>query len=232
MRFRLRYVALLLVLAPAVARAQAPADSAAAPADSAARAIPAPDSLARAAADSVAAMRAAQADRARRMRASWLTDRLPLEPGDLLTVIVDEQTAARERVSTIASAKRSQKADLNAGVSADARIGPWKSFGTGLASDTRDVGEAGRTGGLTAVLTVRVLEVAPNGVAKISGTKKVTVDGRTQSVTLTGYVRSEDVDMRQQVPSDAIADAVIDYRGKKIGPRSGILGNILSILWP
>lgn len=211
--------------------AQAPADSVGAATDSVGSAV-APDSATRAAVDSVAAARAAEFVRVRRMRASWLTDRLPLEPGDLLTVIVDEQTAARERVSTIASAKRSQKADLNAGVSADARLGPWKSFGTGLANDTRDVGEAGRMGGLTAVLTVRVLEVSANGVAKVSGTKKVTVDGRTQAVTLTGYVRSEDVDMRHRVPSDAIADAVIDYRGKKIGPRAGILGNILSILWP
>ena len=174
-----------------------------------------------AAPDSVALARAAAARRALYARASWLTDRLPLEPGDLITVIVDERTAAREQVSTVASAKRSQKADLNAGISADARIGPWKSFGTGLNSDTRDVGEAGRSGGLTAVLTVRVLEVSANGVAKVTGSKKVTVDGRTQ-----------DVDLRHQVASDAIADAVIDYRGKKIGPRTGILGNILSILWP
>ncbi len=166
------------------------------------------------------------------LRASWLTDRLPLEAGDLLTVIVDEETVAKERVSTVASAKRGQSADLNGGLSADARIGPWKAFGTSLDNDSRDVGEAGRSGGLTAVLTVRVIEVAPNGVAKISGTKKVVVDGRPQEVSLTGWVRSEDVDIRHQVSSGAIADAVIDYRGKKIGPRSGILGNILNILWP
>lgn len=212
-------VAVVLALpAPVPSAAQAPADSARA------------DSLAAAArADSAAAARVL---RVRRLRASWLTDRLPLEPGDLLTVIVDERTAARERVSTIASAKRGQKANLNAGVATDARIGPWKSFSTGLDNDSRDVGEAGRSGGLTAVLTVRVVEVTASGVARVEGGKKVTVDGRTQEVRLTGWVRSEDVDVHHQVPSDAIADAVIDYRGKKIGPRAGILGNILSILWP
>ncbi len=215
-------LALLLAAAPAgTARAQAPADSVAA-------AIARADSLAAAArADSAAAWR-----RARSLRASWLTDRLPLEVGDLLTVIVDEETVAKERVSTVATAQRGQSAELNGGISTDARVGPWKAFGSTLDNDSRDVGEAGRSGGLTAVLTVRVLEVAPNGVARISGGKKVVVDGRPQEVRLTGWVRSEDVDIRHQVSSGSIADAVIEYKGKKIGPRSGILGNILNILWP
>jgi hypothetical protein len=29
-----------------------------------------------------------------------------------------------------------------------------------------------------------------------------------------------------------VADAVITYKGKKIGPRTGILGKLLSIFWP
>ena len=45
-------------------------------------------------------------------------------------------------------------------------------------------------------------------------------------------VRAEDVSSANMVPSSRIADAVISYKGKKIAPRSGILGKILSILWP
>jgi len=165
-------------------------------------------------------------------RAAWLSDRLPLRPGDVITVVVDEQTAARERVSQVATGQRSQRANLNAGVPSDAAIGPDKGFATGMDQNSRDVGEAGRQGDLTAVLSVRVTAIEPNGVARVRGTRQVTVDGRQQNITLDGVVRPEDISSSNTVLSGNIAEAVITYRGKKIGPRTGILGKILSILWP
>ncbi len=200
------------VASAAAQDAEAPADSAAVVDSAAAAAVPQKPS--------------------RSMRASWLSDRTALRAGDLVTVIVDEQTAARERTQHIASGSRSQRADLNAGVGTDARVGPAKSFGTGMQNNTRDVGDAGHSADFTTVITCRVVDVSPNGVARISGTKKTTIDGRLQDVTLTGAIRAEDVNVHNQVRSDAIVDAVLTYKGKKIAPRNGILGNILGILWP
>lgn len=217
---------LAVALLSAAFASEAFAQDPGAPADSAA-ATAAPDSAAAAPAAAPAASVPVRAS-----RASWLSDRLPLREGDLVTVIVDEQTAAREHVSNIAQGNRSQRADLNAGVGTDAAVGPAKSFGAGMTSNTRDVGDAGRTANFTAVLTCRVLEVTPNGIAKISGTKRTTIDGRVQDVTLTGSIRAQDVDVHNQVRSDAIVDAVLNYKGKKIGPRTGILGSIINILWP
>jgi len=214
-RFRAALAAALafaLVALASESLAQAPADSTA-PADSAA-AVPAPPPAVRV------------------PRASWLSDRLPLGVGDLVTVIVDEQTNATERVSSIATGNRSSRADLNAGIGEDARVGPNKSFGSGINSASRDVGDAGRQAGFTAVITVRVTELSPNGIAKIAGTKKVTIDGRAQDVTLTGTIRTADVDAHNQVRSNRIADAVLTYKGKKIAPRTGFLGSLLGMLWP
>lgn len=215
-RARFALVALALALLPAIARAQtdAAADT---------TALLAPDSTAAAAPPPVAPVR---------RRANWMSDRVELRRGDVLTVVVDEQTAARERVSTVATGHRSQRADLNAGIGEDARVGPNKSFGAGMKSDSRDVGEASRVGDLTAVLTVVVTDVEPSGLVRISGSKKVTVDGRLQEVALTGGIRPQDVSVRNTVPSGAIVDAVITYKGKKLAPRTGILGSILGILWP
>ena len=211
-----RWLPVLLLLVPLPARAQG-----AAPADSTGVR---PDSAAAAPAAAPAPTRA--------MRASWLSDRLPLRAGDLVTIVVNEQTAAAEHVSNVVTGNRAQRADLNAGVGSDVIVGPQKSFATGLNSSSTDVGDAGRSANLTAVMTVRVLDIAPNGVARIAGTKKVTVDGREQEITLAGSIRAEDVDAHNRVSSDAIAEAVITYKGKKIGPRTGILGSILGILWP
>ncbi|MEO8452346.1 MAG: flagellar basal body L-ring protein FlgH [Gemmatimonadota bacterium] len=165
-------------------------------------------------------------------RASWLSDRLPLRVGDLLTVVVDEQTAGSERVHTIAQANRSQRAQIGISVDPANRLGPAKDFSTGLQSNSNDQGDAGRQGNLTAVLSVRVTAIDATGLATIEGNKSVTVDGRLQEVRLKGIIRPEDVTPSNLVASNRIAEAVLSYKGKKIGPRTGILGKILAILWP
>ena len=166
-------------------------------------------------------------------RASWLSDRLPLQVGAILTIVVDEQTAASERVSQVATSDRDQSATASASVSTSPLSGSGSAgFGTGLGANSRDIGEAGRRGDLTAVLSVRVMEIEPNGVMRIEGTKEVSVDGRKQEIRLAGYVRSEDVLSDNLILSTRIAEATISYDGKKIGPKKGIIGKILSIFWP
>ncbi len=187
-----------------------------------------------AAVDSLAAVRAdslsrATAARARAIRGSWYSDRVPLEVGDVLTIVVDEATAAQERVSTVAVGNRSLRPSLRADLSTTHQAA---TISTGINSDSRDTGETQRSGALTAVLTVRVTSISPNGVAEIAGSKQVTVDGRAQDVALTGFVRTEDVAADNSVLSNRVGNAIITYKGKKMGPRTGIFGKILGILWP
>lgn len=162
-------------------------------------------------------------------RASWLSDRLYLRPGDLVTIVVDEKTAARERVSKIATGNRSQRGVIRADLDSDVM-----NYGvqTGLDKQSRDVGEANRMGDLTAVLSARVIRIDANGLAHIQGSKKVTVDGRLQEVAIEGDIRSQDIERGNLIRSERIADAVITYKGKQIGPRNGIIGGILGLLWP
>jgi flagellar L-ring protein precursor FlgH len=165
-------------------------------------------------------------------RLSWTSDRLPLRVGDLLTVVVDEATAASERVSKIATGNRALRADLNASIGTDVAVGPAKSFGSGFKSNSRDIGETGRQGDLTAVLTVQVTGLEGDGTIRIEGSKKVTVDGRVQDITLKGLVRVQDVSQTNCVLSNRVANAEITYKGKKIGPTMGIVGRFLAMLWP
>jgi flagellar L-ring protein FlgH len=166
------------------------------------------------------------------VRLSWTSDRVPLRVGDLLTVVVDEATAASERVSKVATGDHAMGADLNASIGTDVRLGPAKAFGSGFKSNSRDVGETGRQGDLTAVLTVQVTGLEGDGTIRIEGHKKVTVDGRVQDIALKGLVRSQDVSPTNCVLSNRVANAEITYKGKKIGPTMGIGGRLLSTLWP
>jgi flagellar basal body L-ring protein FlgH len=166
------------------------------------------------------------------VRLSWTSDRMPLRVGDLITVVVDEATAASERVSRVATGDHAIRADLNASVGTDVAIGPAKSFGSGFKSNSRDVGETGRQGDLTAVLTVQVTGLEGDGTIRIEGSKKVTVDGRVQDIMLKGLVRSQDVSPTNCVLSNRVANAEITYKGKKIAPTMGIVGRFLAMLWP
>src|SRR5262245_11151686 len=76
-------------------------------------------------------------------RASWLSDRAPLRVGDLLTVVVGEQTTAREQVSQVAVGQRQQKATMNANINGDQTVAPTD-VGFGLNGQSRDMGEAKR----------------------------------------------------------------------------------------
>ncbi|MBP6444326.1 MAG: flagellar basal body L-ring protein FlgH [Gemmatimonadales bacterium] len=161
-------------------------------------------------------------------RLGWTSDRRPLRVGDLLTVIVDEQTSASERVITRAKTDRSQKGTI------DANAAPvdLQSVGIGYKSESDQTGQRNRTGDLAAMLTVRVTGIEPSGVLRVDGGKLVTVDGRKQEVRLGGLVRPEDVTAGNAVLSSRIADASISYKGKNIDPKTGLFGKILGLLWP
>lgn len=162
------------------------------------------------------------------VRQSWTSDRRPLRLGDILTIVVDESALASEQSSEVARSDRSQKATLD-GAMAPADL---RSLGIGLDATSNNTGTTRRAGSLVAVVSVRVIEVDPNGVAKVEGTKVVTVDGRDQELRISGLVRSEDVSQQNTILSSRIANGEIFYKGKKISPRKGIIGKLVGLLWP
>lgn len=165
-------------------------------------------------------------------RAGWFSDKRPLRIGDIVTIVVDEAVNSRESQTENASKSRGQQMGLNLNVGTDVAIGPQKGFQSGLSNDSKASGVANRAGGLTATISVRVVGIEPTGIAKLKGEKTVAVDGRNQLIQVEGVVRPEDVNSDNTVYSSRIAESVISYKGKKIGPGKGILGGILSIFWP
>ncbi len=165
-------------------------------------------------------------------RAGWFSDKRPLMVGDIVTIVVDEAVNASERQSQNAVSNRKQEMGLNLNVGTDLAIGPQKGFQSGVNNNSRNTADAGRQGDLTAVISVRVVSIEPSGIAHLKGEKTVGVDGRNQVIQVEGVVRPEDVSSQNTVPSSRIAESVISYKGKKIGPAKGILGSILSIFWP
>lgn len=178
----------------------------------------------------LAAQGATDGQSPRRMT-SWLASSRNFQVGEIVTIFVDERSLAEEQTSRIATSDRGQSASLSSG--GDFSLGVTSlTFSTGMDRSSRSRGEMGRTAGLRGVMSARITEVAPNGVLKIEGQKLVLVDGREQSWTIVGYVRSEDVSAGNEIPSSRIAGGTISYNGQSINPSTGILGKILGIFWP
>ena len=69
---------------------------------------------------------------------------------------------------------------------------------------------------------------------RIEGTRTILLDEQEQLVTVTGFVRPQDVTPRNVVDSWRVADAKLAYasNGDMGKPRQGILAKIIGIIWP
>lgn len=131
--------------------------------------------------------------------------------GDIITVIIEENTAAVSSANTSVS----QGSNVNAG----AGFGLFdflRSFGFSYADDDGSQGQTQRAGSINADITTLVVDILENGNLQIEGTKKIKVNGEEQIINLTGVVRREDISKENTIPSWKIANVSIDIEGEGI----------------
>lgn len=164
-------------------------------------------------------------------RQSFYTDRREYVVGDIITVLIDDYTITTAIKENIASDSRSRNLGLTARL-------PTSSKSVGL--DTRndasqnERGSAKRENRFQNEMSVRVIEVGPNGVLKLKGNKNINVDKNVQDITLTGFVRAQDISATNMVESARLAEASIGYTspGNLTKPKQGIVSKILGMVWP
>lgn len=164
-------------------------------------------------------------------RQSWLSDRRDFHVGDIVTVLVDEYTLTSldKEVNATESRQRSLGLGINTPTSN-------KSYGinSNNGNQSRNSGLDARTNRLTTDMSARVVAIAPNGVMQLKGTKMIKVEESKVNLTLTGWVRVQDVAPDNSIQSFRMADADLDYQAE--GPlgkaKSGIIGRLLGAFWP
>lgn len=161
-------------------------------------------------------------------RTSWVSGFMALRVGDLVTIVIDEEVLAREKAANSGSNQRSLNANLTLNTGTVDQYG----LGANWNAQSKNNGEATRQGGLAGVMSATVVAVSAAGVATVKGHKTVSIDGRNQEMTLEGLVRPQDLTYNNVINSNRLADATITYKGKKMGPQQGIIGKVLSIVWP
>lgn len=161
---------------------------------------------------------------------SLFADNKARQPGDVLTILVSEQTQAVAQATT--KAGKSESVSFGSGnVPLLRQLGQIGARGN---SDLNATGQTARNGSLTGQITVTVKSVDPNGNLLVEGIREVTINTEKQKMTFTGRVRPADVAADNTVASAQIADATIVYEGK--GPvgnkqHEGIITRIFKILF-
>ena len=164
-------------------------------------------------------------------RQSWLSDRRDYHIGDIVTVLVDEYTLTSldKQVNATDNRQRSLGLGLNT-PSSNKTYGINSNNGT----QSQNSGLDARTNTLTTEMSARVVAIAPNGVMQLKGTKMIKVEDSKVDLTLSGWVRVQDVAPDNSVQSFRMVDADLDYAadGPLGKPKSGIIGRLLGAFWP
>ena len=144
---------------------------------------------------------------------SLFTDIKANRVGDILTVLIFEQSRATQK----AEAKTSKS--TSASISGGPGVGPLKFIPIFGADGKNDAsfdgkGESIRNGTFSAKMSVTVVAMKENGDLIIQGSRTIGLSGDRETMSLTGVVRQKDISPDNTIDSYLIADAEISYTGK------------------
>ena len=164
----------------------------------------------------------------------WFQDQLAAQPGDALTVILQERTQAQKsaRTSTGKDSDFSIAVPMLGGVTDD--LGVDSEISSSRAFD--GAGDSSQSNSLQGELTVLVTERLPNGYLRVAGEKVLELNQGSEYLRLTGIVRPEDIAPDNSVLSTRIAQADISYSGRGALAQANAQGWLSrffnSPLWP
>jgi flagellar L-ring protein precursor FlgH len=161
----------------------------------------------------------------------------PRFPGDLLTVLIDENAEGSKDADTELDTSSSISASVKEffGIPTVGNIDPSNVLEAASARSFDGEGGTTRTASLDARITVTVVAVEPNGNLHIEGQKEVTLNNEKEYIVLRGVVRPEDISASNEVESWRLADARIDFYGSGVLAnqlRPGYIYTLLDWLWP
>ncbi|HKL74703.1 MAG TPA: flagellar basal body L-ring protein FlgH [Halanaerobiales bacterium] len=136
-------------------------------------------------------------------------DRPDYQAGDIITVLIEEDANAVQSANTSTSQSSSIEAQAGTGL-----FNFIKAFGLGYSDQGSADGQTQRSGTLEADITTQVEDVLDNGNLRIIGSKKIKINGEEQIIKLSGIIRPEDIKLDNEVSSQKVADASIEYEGR------------------
>ncbi|MCX5750020.1 MAG: flagellar basal body L-ring protein FlgH [Candidatus Saganbacteria bacterium] len=141
----------------------------------------------------------------------------PFKPGDIIMVIVVENTSAAQKAGTDTSNQDNLSLSFTHTINKLTQylgpLGTPQSLSGQASSAYKGSGDTSRSNNVLAVVTATVQNVLPNGNVVIFGTHKVTVNEEIQEVLIKGIVRPADVTSWNTVYSFQVADSTVSVKG-------------------
>ena len=130
--------------------------------------------------------------------------------GDLVTVVLVERTSASRQSAwqNASDAALNGAAEVTGSSDISGRFGVDATFN----KQARNQNSSSQQDLLNGTITARVLEVDPTGNLIIEGERKLSVNGETHLLRISGVVRPIDIRSNNTVLSPDIANADIEYR--------------------
>jgi len=163
---------------------------------------------------------------------SPMMDNVARKVGDLLTVIVKEESIATYSASTTASKK--DKNGIGVDLFNNFLNGLFRPFTSSSDSSNSGSGDTDYRSKMNSRLSVIVKEVIGNGNLVVEGTRTMVTNKETQTIVFSGVVRPADIKPDNTVDSTKVAEADIKMAGKGMiqdRQRKGFLTTILDWLF-
>jgi flagellar L-ring protein precursor FlgH len=147
-------------------------------------------------------------------------DKRAMNVGDIVTIMVQENSSANKNNSTTSERQSSLSAAITSFLYSPGASGLLTKGGQLPAmaynSDQKHAGNGTikDSESIVAEIAVRVIDVLPNGNLVLEGKRDTSFSGEHQTIILRGVVRSEDVAKDNTVLSFNVADATIQIVGK------------------
>lgn len=157
---------------------------------------------------------------------------------DVVTILITESSSSSRSAETKSSKESSRTAGVNEmfGLNLKGRnapVAPYLQFDVGGTASHDGKGSIDRTDRVTGSIAARVVKVLENGNLIVEGRRAVLVNDDTQTMTISGVVRPEDISGANTVLSSQIADAEVQMVGRGVlaeAQRPGILYRFLDWL--
>ncbi|MBY5992935.1 flagellar basal body L-ring protein FlgH [Ferrimonas balearica] len=160
-----------------------------------------------------------------------------LKVGDVITVMLTEQTKAKKSASNEISKDNQMQLDpISAGGGPITVSGNTIDLAYKEKFDMKRASDADQSNSLAGSISVNVLQVLANGNLVIRGEKWMTINDGDEFIRITGIVRPRDISPDNTIASTRVANARIQYSGTGTfadSQKSGWLSSFFSgPLWP
>ena len=159
---------------------------------------------------------------------NWFADARPGRVGDVITVLVNERTDAKDEATM--DLTKTSNANVNDGANGTGILKFIRGLTFTSTNSATGDGSSERKHHATATLACLVTEVLPNGNLVIEGTRDIRTSEETLQLQLAGVIRPQDVTADNQISSQLVANAEISVKGRGVLTRTQKPGLISQIL--